>query len=160
MSENSPSLLINKFTLSITSTNASFLRYLTSILRQEVAPVAWMVILEESSRYSDNNYNRANKCEVVSSGERGNEDGEGGGETYDCHFGFDTFLGDVHLQRVNLGILRVSKVQDLYIPAKYSLASPAFIHITGLRAYRPTTHRSIQSCSLPLLRRSCQSRIW
>lgn len=34
----------------MTSTNASFLRYLTSDRRQLVLPVAWIVILDESSR--------------------------------------------------------------------------------------------------------------
>jgi len=44
-----PWTLSNKFTDSITSINASFFLYLTSLLLHEVAPVAWMVILAESS---------------------------------------------------------------------------------------------------------------
>lgn len=45
-----PVELISRLTVSITSTKASFLRYLTSARRQLVLPVAWMVILDESSR--------------------------------------------------------------------------------------------------------------
>jgi hypothetical protein len=45
-----PLELIERLTVSITSTNASFLRYLTSLRRQDVAPVAWIVILDASSR--------------------------------------------------------------------------------------------------------------
>ncbi|KAL8288318.1 hypothetical protein RB601_004651 [Gaeumannomyces tritici] len=40
---------MRRFTSSMTSTKASFLRYLTSALRHESAPVACMVILAESS---------------------------------------------------------------------------------------------------------------
>lgn len=47
----SPSLLIIRLTVSMTSTNASFLRYLTSDRRHDVAPVACIVIFDESSRY-------------------------------------------------------------------------------------------------------------
>lgn len=39
-----------RLTVSITSTKASFLRYLTSLRRHEMAPVAWIVILDASSR--------------------------------------------------------------------------------------------------------------
>jgi hypothetical protein len=45
-----PVELISRLTVSMTSTKASFLRYLTSARRQLVLPVAWMVILDESSR--------------------------------------------------------------------------------------------------------------
>ena len=44
-----PLALILKFTISITSTKASFFLYLTSARRQLVAPVAWLVIFEDSS---------------------------------------------------------------------------------------------------------------
>ena len=47
----SPSLLISKLTVSMTSTKASFLRYLTSLRLHDVAPVACIVILDESSRF-------------------------------------------------------------------------------------------------------------
>ncbi|TLD10525.1 hypothetical protein PgNI_06578 [Pyricularia grisea] len=49
-----PAADIRRFTSSMTSTNASFLRYLTSALRHDKAPVACIVILAESSgRCSD-----------------------------------------------------------------------------------------------------------
>ncbi|QBZ55023.1 hypothetical protein PoMZ_10739 [Pyricularia oryzae] len=49
-----PAADIKRFTSSMTSTNASFLRYLTSALRHDNAPVACIVILAESSgRCSD-----------------------------------------------------------------------------------------------------------
>jgi hypothetical protein len=51
--ESSPSLLIIRLTVSITSTNASFLRYLTSERLHEVAPVACIVIFDESSLCAD-----------------------------------------------------------------------------------------------------------
>lgn len=38
-----------RFTTSTTSTNASFFLYFTSPRRQLVAPVAWLVILDDSS---------------------------------------------------------------------------------------------------------------
>lgn len=44
-----PVLLINRLTLSMTSMKASFFLYLMSFLLQEIAPVACMVILLESS---------------------------------------------------------------------------------------------------------------
>lgn len=44
-----PFALILRFMFSITSTNASFFLYLTSARRQLVAPVAWVVILDDSS---------------------------------------------------------------------------------------------------------------
>lgn len=47
----SPFEFIDKLTVSMTSTNASFLRYLTSFLLHEIAPVAWIVILEASSLF-------------------------------------------------------------------------------------------------------------
>lgn len=48
--QNLPSLLMSRLTVSMTSTNASFFLYLTSDLLHDVAPVAWIVILDESSR--------------------------------------------------------------------------------------------------------------
>lgn len=48
-----PVLLMSKLTLSITSMNASFFLYLISLRLHDVAPVAWIVILLESSALSD-----------------------------------------------------------------------------------------------------------
>jgi hypothetical protein len=48
--KSAPFEFIERLTVSITSTNASFLRYLTSLLRHEMAPVAWIVIFDASSR--------------------------------------------------------------------------------------------------------------
>ena len=47
--ETLPFALILKLTLSITSTNASFFLYFTSARLQLVTPVAWLVILDDSS---------------------------------------------------------------------------------------------------------------
>lgn len=87
---------MSKLTSSITSTKASFLRYLMSARRHESAPVACMVILEESS------------CCVVSTPPRGADQG-----TYHCPLRLDALGGDVHLQSICLGVLGVSKVEDL-----------------------------------------------
>ena len=45
-----PLELMLRLTVSTTSTKASFLRYLTSFLLHDVAPVAWIVIFDASSR--------------------------------------------------------------------------------------------------------------
>lgn len=44
-----PLALMIRFTVSTTSTKASFFLYLTSVRRQLIAPVAWVVIFEDSS---------------------------------------------------------------------------------------------------------------
>jgi len=49
-----PFEFIERLTVSITSTNASFFRYFTSFLLHEMAPVAWIVILLASSLYTQN----------------------------------------------------------------------------------------------------------
>jgi len=54
----------------MTSTNASFLRYLTSDRLQEVAPVACIVILDESSLYMvslDNEMNEVKELTTANS---------------------------------------------------------------------------------------------
>ena len=63
----SPVELISRFTVSITSTKASFFLYFTSDLLHDVFPVAWMVILEESSRCAY--IGAQTKREKISSGE-------------------------------------------------------------------------------------------
>lgn len=93
-----PSLLIKRFTVSITSTKASFLRYFTSALRQEVAPVAWIVIFDESSRCQK--ILLACSCHGAPR------------LAYDSHLRLDAFGCNVHLQCINLRILRVAKVED------------------------------------------------
>ncbi len=47
-----PFELIITLMISITSTNASFLRYFTPARLQFTLPVAWEVILDDSSRYN------------------------------------------------------------------------------------------------------------
>lgn len=91
-----PFELMLRFTVSITSTNTSFLRYLTSVRRHEVAPVAWIVILDASSRCS-------HASVLPGSLET----------TYDCLLGLDTLCRDVHFKRVGLGVLGVAKIKDL-----------------------------------------------
>jgi hypothetical protein len=71
------------------------LRYLISARRQERAPVACIVIFEESS------------CDAVSYALAAFD------MTYHCPFRLDTFSSDVHLQRICLGVLRVPKIQNL-----------------------------------------------
>jgi hypothetical protein len=53
------------FTFSITSTKASFRRYLMSVLRYDIAPVACIVILDESSLCKN-----TNQYNVVQAGKR------------------------------------------------------------------------------------------
>lgn len=60
-----------------------------------------MVILDESSRYKTSKLVRKSKATNL----------EG---AYHSHFGFDTFGCDVHLESVNLRVLRKPKVNNLY----------------------------------------------
>lgn len=43
--------------------------------------------------------------------------------THHSHFRLDALGGDVHLERVNLGVLRVAKVEDLYSQNQYGTKS-------------------------------------
>jgi hypothetical protein len=43
--------------------------------------------------------------------------------THHSHFRLDALGGDVHLERVNLGVLRVAKVEDLYNQNQYATKS-------------------------------------
>jgi len=80
----------------MTSTNASFLRYFTSERLHDVAPVACMVIFDESSLCKDQPV-LSLMLEL---------------EAYDCQFRLYAFRRDIHLERVDLGILRITKVKD------------------------------------------------
>jgi hypothetical protein len=93
-----PLLDMSRLTLSMTSTKASFFRYLTSDLRQDVAPVAWMVILDESSRCAKRS-TRRNYCISCT--------------THYGLLGLDALGRDEHLEGVGLGVLRIAKVEDL-----------------------------------------------
>src|SRR6266567_2125076 len=92
---------MRRLTSSITSTNASFLRYFMSARRQERAPVACIVILDESScvRFSYQYPKAIPSIDVA----------------YHCSLRLDSFCRDVHLECVCLCVLRVSKVKNFWI---------------------------------------------
>ena len=95
-----PLALMLKFTVSITSTNASFFLYFTSARRQLVAPVAWVVILDDSSyRFS---------LRTTASGE-----GEWTYGSYWCWH--DTLSRNIWFEGVDFAVLGVPKVVDFYI---------------------------------------------
>lgn len=93
----SPSLLISRLTVSMTSTNASFFLYFTSDLRHDVAPVAWMVILLESSRYFISWTLAASHLAE---------------STDNSKLRLDTLGRNIHLESINLRVLRVTEVHD------------------------------------------------
>ena len=84
-----------KLTVSTTSTNASFFLYFTSARRQLVTPVAWLVILEDSSL-----------LEHMLAAVRQ----EDGGTHSDNLRGHDTLRRNVTLKRINLAVLGIAKV--------------------------------------------------
>lgn len=96
---------MERLTDSTTSTNASFLRYLMSLRRHEMAPVAWIVIFDASSRCATKSSSATAATQWLC--------GERERETHDSHLRLDAFVRDVHFERLAFRVLRDAKVEDL-----------------------------------------------
>jgi len=123
-----------RLTVSITSTKASFLRYLTSLRRHEMAPVAWIVILDASSRCG-----RARQGQGRAHERGDREEGRERG-THDRLLRLDALLRDVHLECVRLRVLRVAKVEDLCVRGGPSVS--VRLERSGSRVERGAPSRS------------------
>ena len=115
---NTPFALILRFTVSTTSTKASFFLYLTSVRRQLMAPVAWVVIFEDSSCGKVSK--RCHSFTVETNRSRWG--------------GYDAFRHDEGLQSVNFAVLWVPKVDDLC----WKLGKCVFEEIAGERINAPS----------------------
>lgn len=93
-----PFALILRLTVSTTSTNASFFLYFTSPLRQFVAPVACVVIFDDSS--CTPNQHLSTKPEHDTTHSRNSRR-------------YNTLCRDITLQRIDLTVLWISKITNL-----------------------------------------------